>query len=226
MKNKAKVLFHSIDVLTAAFNPSEKNADILIGYLFPKLDSAELHRHVIMWDRYLHDEKATEEQRQRWYAECDPVPHLFTGFNISKYGNRAREMLIRWWPYISDILLHPTIRLYPILSRDEKIKKILSTSEGQEYLKFLAKRDYEFFYKYIKYFPRIHIDPAIIGRDAAQKAEIIRRLRETGKRACGGKIQYGKMHLEGVTVWTYYCVRCGVPFGEQELFEKTIRVMR
>ena len=226
MPSKAKLLFHGLDIVTAIFNPSEQNADILIGYLFPKLDAGELQKHVIMWDKYLHDEHATEEQKQRWYAECDPVPHLFTGFDISKYGNQPRVILAKWWPYISDILLHPSTRLYPILSRDAPVKKILSTIEGQEYLKFLAQRDYEFFYNYIKFFPRVHVDPAIVGKDAATKKEIVEKIKVSGKRVCGGKIKYGKVRRENVTLWMYYCVRCGQPFSEDSVRTYTTKIAK
>lgn len=219
---KMNAAWKTIDLITAAFNPSDENAEILIGYLFPRIKAQELQKRIIMWDRYLH-RRITDQQKQEYYSKCDPVPQLFIGFDIAKYG-QARPVLAKWWPYISEILLHPGTQLYPILARDAQIRKLLETREGQEYLKFLAQRDYEFFYRYIKYFPRLHVDPAMVGHDTATKRELVELYRKTP--FCSGKIRYGKRRSETVTVWAYYCMKCGESFSEESVMSKTVKILR
>jgi hypothetical protein len=199
LSNPLRTVTKGINLITAIFNPSESNVQAVVNILFPRLDPVELRKRVIAYDRYLNDPrfqgKEKEEERKRLYLYCDPVPALFLEFNVTNYGETPRRVLASWWPYISEILLHPESKLYSIMAKDESIGQILGTKEGIAYLKFLAQRDYDFFYDYITQFPRAHI-------------------------SCGPKsrIKYGQLHSGAVSQWCFYCDRCGKPFSEQEVY--------
>ena len=199
MGNPLRTVTKGISLITAIFNPSEENVKHIINVLFPRLDPAELRKRVIAYDRYLHDPRfqrpGKEEERKRLFLYCDPVPALFLEFNITNYGETPRNVLASWWPYISEILLHPEAKLYPIMARDAAIGNIIGTKEGLAYLRFLAQRDYDFFYDYITQFPRGHVP-------------------------CGPKsrIKYGQLHSGPLSQWCFYCDKCGKPFSEEAVY--------
>lgn len=195
---------------TAVFNPSPENAEFFIDYLFPKMDAVELRKRVIAYDSFLNDPKLDEETRRRLGLYCDPIPSLFAGFDITKYGKTAREVLASWWPYISEILLNPETKLYPIMAKDLQVKGVLHTKEGIVYLRYLADRDYNFFYDYIKEFPRSHVNcPRTEGEYGWYKT----------------RITYGLLKSGPVESWTFYCNACGEPFSEKEVYEKTVHMV-
>lgn len=204
--NPLKTISKGINLVSAIFDPSEENAEFFINMLFPKLDPQELAKRIVAYDKFLNDKTLDDESRRRMGIYCDPIPGLFTSFDITSYGQTPRQVLASWWPYISKILLNPETKLYPIMGRDANVASILGTKEGITYLRYLAQRDYDFFYDYITKFPRAHTGCKVADPWYASR------------------ISYGVLRSGAIEGWTYYCDKCGTPFTEEEVYDNDYTV--
>ena len=200
----------SLDLATAIFYPNEENFDVIVKYALPMMQSAkELKPRIIAYDKYLHDEKLDEESKEKLFVYADPVPIFLSSYDIQK-GNFARKRIRAWWRDFMSPYLQDPMKLFSILARDPGAKALLSTKEGYEYLKFVCKRAYDFFWKFAWQFPRRH-GKLTDGKLVAD--------------SCTGSIKYGKVNAGSYSVWGYYCTKCQEVFrNDNVLFANTYLV--
>ena len=188
-----------VDAITHSFAPTEESAQTIIDRLLPKLKYQDLAAAIIARDKYLYDTTLTAEQKQSLFLKFDPISALFTEFDLNKY--RKLHYFLRksrkptgksWWDYISDYLQRPDKVIKALSKTDSNIYDLLNTKEGIEYVKYLCKTDYDFFYRWTWFFPRKH-------------------------KGCNGWIKYGKKSHGGVVGWTFYCSRCGVTISNAQI---------
>ncbi|MHB8552801.1 MAG: hypothetical protein ACYDAO_04355 [Thermoplasmataceae archaeon] len=192
------VVGRSIDAITSAFSPNEKNVESMISFLLPQLKPQDLREAILKYEKFTTDQTLNDAERISLYNEIDPVATLFTHFKLNGYKGirkiikrRSKENGKRWWDYIALYLGSPE-KLTVVMGADPRIKQLLQTREGMIYLKFLAERTYDFFYHWVWDFPRRHVDD-------------------------DGKIIFKKTRIQGVAMSGFICKICNLFWSDEQM---------
>ncbi len=197
--SKDKTIGKTLDALTGVFSPNEGNVMNMISFLLPKLKVEDLREAILKYEKYMHDPTLDDAQRSRLFGQVDPVVALFDQFSINKYKGvrkiikrKSKENGKRWWDYIADYLSKPE-KMALVMGQDQRIKDMLETKEGIEYLKFTASRSYDFFFHWVWDFPRRHtLDD--------------------------GKIISKRIKLDNLpSFFGFKCVRCGLVWSDEQM---------
>jgi hypothetical protein len=194
-KTAANRVFGAISKALAPFHPSEQNAEQILAWIVPQIKEEDLKKSLSYFAQW----QLTGEEK--WENLWDPVPGLFSQFSqlnekewiVRKYG---RE----WWPYIEKYIANPAWIIKYISSQNKNIGRMLSTSLGQTYMQYYARKMHAFFKTWLWLFPRYHNN-------------------------CGGVMKYGLI-TPSLNLWGFYCKRCGARYTVDKVEENSYQGRR